>query len=273
MSENLVLQERHGGVAIVTMNRPEKHNALNGALRCAFLGALNAIAADSAVRVLVLTGAGPKAFVSGADVAEMAARSAAEQRRVMAGPSVYEALWRFEKPVIAAVNGYCLGGGLELAIACDVRIASSSARFGQPEIALGLIPGGGATQRLPRLIGPGAAARLILTGDPIDAAEALRIGLMDEVVAPDELMPRARELARAIARRSPHALAAAKQALRTAAATPIDAGLRVEASLFQLCFSSMDGAEGMEAHLEKRPATFVGRQIKVSSPRNPADRP
>ena len=259
MTETLVLQERRGPVAIVTMNRPDKHNALNGAMRCAFLGALTAVAADAEVRVVVLTGSGSKAFVSGADVAEMAGRSPAEQRRVMAGPSIYEALARLTKPVVAAINGYCLGGGLELALACDVRIGSTTARFGQPEIALGLIPGGGGTQRLPRLIGAGAAARMILSGEPIDAAEALRLGLVQEVVEPDELMTRTLALANVMAARSPIALAAAKDALRAASSTPLEAGLRAEAALFQLCFASEDGAEGLKAFTEKRSPTFTGR--------------
>lgn len=258
VSENLVLQARRGPVTVLTMNRPDKHNALNGAMRCAFLGALDAAGRDSDVRVIVLTGAGEKSFVSGADIAEMASRTVVEQRRVMAGPSIYEALWRLPKPVVAAINGYCFGGGLELALTCDIRIASTAARFGQPEIALGLIPGGGATQRLPRVVGQGAAARLILTGDPIDAAEAHRIGLVDEVVAPDELMPRAMAIADRIAGRSPVALAAAKDALRAALSTPMEAGLRTEAALFQLCFASADGAEGVRAFMEKREASFTG---------------
>ena len=259
MSEELVLQERRGPVTVLTMNRPDKHNALNGAMRCAFLGAINAASDDAAVRVVVITGAGARSFVSGADVAEMASRTATEQRRVMAGPSIYEAVWRLTKPVVAAINGYCFGGGLELALACDIRVASSTARFGQPEIALGLIPGGGATQRLPRVIGTGAAARLILTGDPIDAAEAHRLGLVEEVVAPDELMSRTMAIAERIATRSPVALAAAKDALRTSLSAPLEAGLRAEAALFQLCFASADAAEGMRAFADKRPPSFTGR--------------
>ena len=259
MSDELVLQDRRGPVTVLTMNRPDKHNALNGALRCAFLGALDAAARDPEVKVVVITGAGGKAFVSGADIAEMAGRSPLEQRRVMAGPSVYEALWRLTKPAIAAINGYCFGGGLELALACDIRLASTSARFGQPEIALGLIPGGGATQRLPRLVGSGAAARLILTGEPVDAAEALRLGLVDELAPPDELLARSVALAGRIAKRSPVALAAAKDALRTALSTPLEGGLRAEATLFQLCFASADGREGVKAFLEKRDPAFTGR--------------
>ena len=258
MSEGLVQLERRGPIALVTVNRPDKHNALNGEVRCALLGALSAAAGDHQVRVVVLTGAGAKSFVSGADIAEMAGRTPVAQRRVMAGPSVYETIWRLTKPVIAAINGYCFGGGLELALASDIRVASTSARFGQPEIALGLIPGGGGTQRLPRLVGSGAAARMILTGDPIDAAEAHRIGLVDELAPPDELIARCMSIAERIATRSPVALAAAKDALRTALSTPLDAGLRTEAALFQLCFSSGDGAEGIRAFLEKRAPNFTG---------------
>ena len=259
MSEELVLEERRGPVTVLTMNRPDKHNALNGAMRCAFLGAVAAASRDSKVRVIVLTGAGGKSFVSGADITEMAGRSPLEQRRVMAGPSIYEALWRLAKPVVAAINGYCFGGGLELALACDIRVASTAARFGQPEIALGLIPGGGATQRLPRLVGSGAAARLILTGDPIDATEAHRIGLVDELAPPDELRSRALAIAERIATRSPVALAAAKDALRTALSAPLEGGLCAEATLFQLCFASADGIEGVRAFLERRPPEFTGR--------------
>ena len=258
MSEELVLQERRGPVMVVTLNRPEKHNALNGAMRCAFLGALNAASSDPDIRVLVLTGAGEKSFVAGADIAEMAGRTPLEQRRVMNGPSIYDAVWRLTKPVIAAVNGYCFGGGLELALACDIRVASTVARFGQPEIALGLLPGGGATQRLPRVIGSGAAARLILTGDPVEAAEAHRMGLVDELVSPDELLPRSLALAERIATRSPVALAAAKDALRASLSTPLEAGMRAEATLFQLCFASRDGIEGLRAFVEKRAPKFTG---------------
>jgi enoyl-CoA hydratase len=161
--------------------------------------------------------------------------------------------------VIAAVNGYCLGGGMELALACDLRIASSGARFGQPEVNLGIIPGGGGTQRLPRVVGLGAAMRLILTGDMIDATEAHRIGLVEEVVAPDELLPRALAVAETISAKSPVAIAAAKEATRAALSLPLADGLKLETALFQLCFASEDKAEGVRAFLEKRAAKFTGR--------------
>ena len=259
MSDELVLQERRGAVTVLTVNRPEKRNALNGEVRCAFLGALAAAAREPDVRVVVLTGAGPKSFVAGADIAELAGRSMDQQRRVMAGPSIYESLWRLTKPAIAAINGYCFGGGLEIALACDMRIASSAARFGQPEISLGLIPGGGATQRLPRLIGSGAAARMIMSGEAIDATEALRLGLVDEVVAPDELLSRVLALADRIAAHSPVALAAAKEAMRTSWSSPMESGLRAEAALFQLCFASADAREGLRAFVEKRAPVFEGK--------------
>src|SRR5687768_4302711 len=201
--EQLVLHNRRGAVDVLTINRPDKRNALNGALRCSLLGALDAAARDTTVRVVVLTGAGDKAFVAGADIAEFEGRTPVDQFRVMKQPSIFDAVERISKPVIAAINGFCLGGGMELALACDIRIASTSARFGQPEVNLGIIPGGGGTQRLPRIVGLGAACRMILTGDLIDAAEAFRLRLVEEVTAPDALMPRAIAIAETIAAKSP----------------------------------------------------------------------
>ena len=255
----LVLQTRERHVAVLTLNRPEKRNALNGALRCALLGALDTAARDQEVRAIVLTGAGDKAFVAGADIGEFEGRSAVDQYRVMKAPSIFDAVERIAKPVIAAVNGFCLGGGMELALACDVRLASSAAKFGQPEVNLGIIPGGGGTQRLPRVVGMGAAMRMILSGEMIDAAEALRIGLVEEVVPPEELVPRAMALAGAIASKSPVAVAAAKEATRAALSLPLAEGLKLETALFQLCFSSDDKTEGVRAFLEKRAPTFPGR--------------
>ena len=161
--------------------------------------------------------------------------------------------------MIAAVNGYCLGGGMELALACDIRIASTAARFGQPEVNLGIIPGGGGTQRLPRIVGLGAALRLVLTGDMIDAQEALRLKLVEEVVEPSGLLDRALAIAETIASKSPVAIAAVKEATRAALSLPLDDGLKLETALFQLCFSSADKVEGVRAFLEKRTAQFTGR--------------
>jgi enoyl-CoA hydratase len=256
---SVVLQERRGRVALVTLNRPEKRNALNGQLRCAFLGAIDELARDADVRAIVVTGAGDKAFVAGADIAEFEGRSPVDQYRAMKAPTIFEAVERCSKPVIAAINGFCLGGGMELALACDIRIASSGARFGQPEVNLGIIPGGGGTQRLPRLVGLGAALRLILTGDMIDAAEAHRLGLVEEVVEPGHVVGRAIALAETIAAKSPVAVAAAKEATRAALSLSLGEGLKLETALFQLCFSSEDKAEGVRAFLEKRAANFSGR--------------
>jgi enoyl-CoA hydratase len=256
---SLVLTERDGAVATLTINRPDKRNALSTAVRQAFLAAFRALVDDEAVRVIVVTGAGEKAFVAGADIAEFESRTPVEQYRAMRAPSPLEALERSPKPVIAAINGYCLGGGLELAMACDFRIAASHALFGQPEINLGIIPGGGGTQRLPRLVGLGHAMRMILSGEPIDAAEALRIGLVQEVVPPDALLARVREVAARIAQKSPVALAAAREATRAALQTPLAEGLRVETGLYLLAFASADKAEGVRAFLEKRTAQFTGR--------------
>jgi enoyl-CoA hydratase len=257
----LVLQERRGAVALLTINRPDKRNALNAALRAEFLSAISALEHDAAVRAIVLTGAGDKAFVAGADIAEFEGRSPVDQYRVMKEPgaSIYDAIEHCRTPVIAAVSGFCLGGGMELALACDIRLASTSAKFGQPEVNLGIIPGGGGTQRLPRIAGQGAALRMILTGDLIDAAEALRIHLVEEVTEPEQLLPRALAIAATIATRSPVAVAAAKEATRVALSLPLEEGLKLETALFQLCFASEDKIEGVRAFLEKRAATFPGR--------------
>ena len=257
--EQLVLEERRGAVSLLTINRPDKRNALNGPLRCALLGALDAAARDTGVRAIVLTGAGDKAFVAGADIAEFEGRSPVDQYRVMKQPTVFDAVERSSKPVIAAINGFCLGGGMELALACDIRIASTSARFGQPEVNLGIIPGGGGTQRLPRIVGLGAASRMILTGDLIDAAEALRLRLVEEVVAPDTLVARAMAIAETIAAKSPVAVSAAKEATRASLSLSLEEGLKLERALFQVCFASEDKAEGVRAFLDKRTPTFPGR--------------
>jgi enoyl-CoA hydratase len=260
MSEpEVVLLEQRGRVALVTMNRPEKRNALDGQTRCAFLGVMDRVRRDANTRAVVLTGAGDKAFVAGADIGEFEGRSPVDQYRIMRLPTIFEAIERSPKPVIAAINGFCLGGGMELALACDIRIASTNAKLGQPEVNLGIIPGGGGTQRLPRIVGLGHALRLILTGEMITADDALKLGLVEEVVAPDALIDRAMAIAEQIASKSPVAIAAAKEATRAAMSLPLEEGLRLETSLFQLCFSSEDKAEGVRAFLEKRQANFTGR--------------
>ncbi|HSH46097.1 MAG TPA: enoyl-CoA hydratase-related protein [Longimicrobiales bacterium] len=251
--------DRHDHVATITVDRPERRNALNAVVRRELVEVLDELAVDGETRVAVITGAGEKAFVAGADIGEFAERTPLEQREAMEGRRVFDAVAAFPRPVIAAINGYALGGGCELALACDLRIAAASARLGQPEVNLGILPGGGGTQRLPRLVGHGTAMRLILTGELIDAEEARRIGLVDEVVPDHQLMGRTRDLASSMARHSPVALKLIKQAVRAAAEMPLQAGLALERELFITAFSSEDRVEGVRAFLEKREPEFRGR--------------
>jgi enoyl-CoA hydratase len=254
-----VLTSIDGRIATLTVNRPDKLNALNTAVRREFAAALQELEANETVRVVIVTGAGEKAFVAGADIGEFEGRTPVDQFRVMKGFGMVEAVDAFPKPVIAAINGFCLGGGCELAMACDIRIASAKAKLGQPEINLGILPGAGGTQRLPRLVGLGAAYKLLYTGEMIAADEALRIGLVDEVVAPDQLKGRVRELANTIAEKSPVALQLIKEAVRASVRQPLDEGLRLETTLFGLAFASEDKQEGVSAFLAKRKAEFKGR--------------
>src|SRR5918992_2415985 len=256
--ETLVLEKRER-VAIVTINRPEKRNALNIKTREEGARLLEALRDDEAVGVVVFTGAGDKAFIAGADIAEFAGRTALTQRDVMMARSLFTAIDTFPKPVIAMVNGYCLGGGCELALACDIRIASETASFGQPEINLGIIPGGGGTQRLTRLVGEGKAMEMILTGEIISAQEAFRLGLANQVVPADQLQAKTMEVANRMAEKSPVALRLAKEAVKAASRSNLDEGLRREVDLFALCFSSEDKDEGVGAFLEKRKPDFKGK--------------
>jgi enoyl-CoA hydratase len=254
-----VLIEKRGRVAIVTVNRPDKLNALNIATRNDILAAFDQLASDDEVRVVIITGAGEKAFIAGADISEFAGMTAVRQRGVMKGRRAFDAVEDFPKPVIAMINGFALGGGCELAMACDIRIASTKAKLGQPEIKLGIIPGGGGTQRLTRLIGEGRAMELMLTGDMITAEEAYEIGLVNHFYPPEELEEKTMELANRIAEMSPVALAMAKQAVKNASRLDLRAGLDAEVDLFALCFSSEDKEEGVRAFLEKRKPEFKGR--------------
>lgn len=258
MSETVLLT-REGRVAILTINRPDKLNALSQQVRDEMIAHLANLEKDDSVGVLVVTGAGEKSFIAGADISEFEGRSPFDQREAMASPRVFDAMATFPKPVIAMINGFCLGGGCELALSCDLRIASDKARFGQPEIKLGLIPGGGGTQRLPRQVGMGHAMRLILSGGMIDAAEALRIGLVEMVFSAEELKAKTMELANEIAAKSPLTLKVAKEALRASDKLAIEEGLAYERDLFCLCFSTEDKKEGVAAFLEKRPAVWKGR--------------
>ena len=254
-----LLVEHLDGVALLTINRPDKLNALNQQVRDDLLEALEAIENDDSLRVVVITGAGEKSFIAGADISEFEGRSPFDQRHAMRFPRIFDVMASFPKPVIAMVNGFCLGGGCELAMSCDLRIASEKARFGQPEIKLGLIPGGGGTQRMPRLIGLGHAMRLMLTGDMIGADEALQIGLVEQVVPHEDLKARTLELAGRIAQMSPLTLRVAKEAVRASERMPIEEGILYERDLFCLCFSTEDKKEGVQAFLQKRPAQWQGR--------------
>ncbi len=256
--DNLVL-ERRGAIAMMTVNRPDKMNALNVRTREEILAAFKELETDASVRVVVITGAGEKAFIAGADISEFTGKSPLETREMMQRCRAFDAMEDFPKPVIAMINGYALGGGCELAMACDIRIASTRAKLGQPEIKLGIIPGGGGTQRLPRIIGEGKAMELILTGDMIDAEEALRLGLLNLVVPPDQLEAKTMEIADKIAAMSSVALQMAKKSVKNAARLALQAGLEAETDLFILCFTSEDKEEGVRAFLEKRKPVFRGR--------------
>lgn len=256
--ETLLLEKRDR-VAIITINRPDKLNALNIKTREEGAALLDELRDDDSVGVVVFTGAGEKAFIAGADIGEFAGRTAITQRSVMMSRSLFNAIDSFPKPVIAMINGFCLGGGCELALACDIRIASENASFGQPEIKLGIIPGGGGTQRLTRLIGEGKAMEMILTGEFIDAKTALSLGLVNHVVPFDQLQTKTMEIANRIAEKSPITLQLAKEAVKLASRSNLDEGLRREVDLFALCFATEDKDEGVSAFLEKRKPAFKGK--------------
>ena len=245
-------------VATLTIDRPEVKNALDLETVNAIRAALQTLATDAGVGILIITGGGEAAFVSGADINDIRARGRDEGLAAI-NSSLFAELERFPRPTIAAINGYALGGGCELALACDIRIASDTAKFGQPELGLGIIPGAGATQRLPRIIGMGRAKHLILTGEIIDAKQALEIGLVTAIAPPGQLQIRARELAKKILRQGPLAAKLAKIALNASARVDMDSGLLIETLAQALCYSSEDKLEGTTAFLEKRKAKFTGK--------------
>jgi enoyl-CoA hydratase len=248
------------GIATATIDRPKALNALNRDTLCELDGVLDQVRRDDAVRVLIVTGAGEKAFVAGADINELAANSAVESNaHAQMGQSVMNKLENLGKPSIAAINGFALGGGLELALACTFRLASSNARLGLPEITLGIIPGFGGTQRLPRLVGQGRALQMVLTGAPIKANDALAFGLVSQVVELDQLMGAAEELAGKLMSFSAVTLRLAEETVRQGMEMAMGEALAFEASQFGLAASTADYQEGMHAFLEKRKPTFTGR--------------
>ena len=245
--------EQKGSVAIATIDRPKALNALNSAVLDELDALLDTVRADETIRVLILTGSGDKAFVAGADIGEMSnLTKAGGEAFGKKGNDVFRKLETLPIPTIAAVNGYALGGGCELSMACDIRICSETAVFGQPETGLGITPGFGGTQRLARLIGPGMAKQLIFAAKNIKADEALRIGLVNAVYPADELMPAAEKLAETIARNAPIAVRACKQAINEGLELPMDEAIALEERLFGSCFETEDQKEGMGAFLEKR---------------------
>ncbi len=257
--ENLLV-ERDGGVAVVTVNRPKVLNALNTQTLDELRRAILALKSDQSVRSLILTGAGDKSFIAGADINELAVQSPTGGREhSLRGQHVLDLIENMGKPVIAAINGYALGGGCELAMACAIRIAADTAKIGQPEINLGIMPGYGGTQRLSRLVGRGRALELLLTGDQIGAAEAYRLGLVNRVVPAAELMAEARKLAAALAAKAPVAAKYILDAVNKGLQMTLGEGQILEATLFGLVASTEDMREGTKAFLEKRKAEFKGR--------------
>ncbi|PAU76830.1 enoyl-CoA hydratase-related protein [Halomonas salipaludis] len=257
MSDNLIERSERHGLVCLTVNRPKALNALNSALLDALAAELDALEAEPGLRGVVITGAGDKAFVAGADITEMRELSAAQARDfAQRGLATLKRLEALPVPVVALVNGFCLGGGCELALACDWAVASDNAIFGQPEVALGVIPGFGGTQRLPRRVGPAMALDLVTTGRKIDAQEALRIGLVNQVMPLAELDAYAERLAKQLAGNGPQAVRSAKQAVHDGLDQDLDSALALEAGLFALAFAGDEQREGMSAFVDKRKPNF-----------------
>jgi enoyl-CoA hydratase len=260
MTYQTLLFEVRDGVAFVIINRPDKLNALNDQVVNELADAAERVADDAAIKGALLTGAGQKAFVAGADIADLAKQGPFDGKaRALRGQAMLRRLETCGKPIVAAVNGYALGGGCELAMACHIRIASDAAKFGQPEVKLGIAPGYGGTQRLPRLVGKGTALHLILTGEMIDAREAHRIGLVSQVVPPADLLATAEKTLRGILAMGPLAVRLALEAVDRGLEMSLDDGLLLEANQFGLLAATDDMKEGLEAFLEKRPPRFRGR--------------
>jgi enoyl-CoA hydratase len=260
MSEGTLLLEKSDGIALITINNPKVLNALTVAAYLEFETLLGELEADDAVRVVLLTGAGEKAFVAGGDIRYLDSLGVEGAREfALLAQRVYARIEGFPKPVIAVVNGYALGAGCELVMACDLRIAAETAKLGQPEVKLGIIPGFAGTQRLARLVGKGRAKELIFTGEMIDAREAWRIGLVNRVVPADQLLAEARAVAAKMIDKSASAIRIAKDAIENGLEMDFARASRYEADLFALCFATEDAREGLKAFVEKRPAKFTGR--------------
>ncbi|SFM12289.1 short-chain-enoyl-CoA hydratase [Pelosinus propionicus] len=255
-----LLFEVKDSIGLITLHRPKALNALNTELLQELNNLLDCVKEDTSIGVVIITGSGEKSFVAGADIAEMQSLTAIEGRNFgKIGQEVFNKLESLPQPVIAAINGFALGGGCELAMACDIRIASEKAKFGQPEVSLGITPGFGGTQRLPRLVGKGRAKELIYTGDIIDAGEAYRIGLVNKVAAPDELMNAAKAMAEKIIAKASVAVQLSKAAVNEGLNMDLASGIAYEAEVFGLCFATEDQKEGMAAFVEKRKANFSGK--------------
>jgi enoyl-CoA hydratase len=257
--ENILLDKKDA-IAYVTVNRPKVLNALNGATIEELRAAFHELKQDASIRVVILTGAGEKAFVAGADIGELAERDPVSGKEFAhRGQNVFNLIENLGKPVIACINGFALGGGCELALACTLRLASDNARLGQPEVKLGIIPGYGGTQRLPRLVGKGLAMQMVLTGEMITAQEAHRIGLVNEVTSATELIPRAEVIAAKIIANAPLAVQYTLEAVNKGMEMPLANGLFLETALFGVCCATEDKTEGTSAFLEKRAAAFKGK--------------
>jgi len=255
-----ILFDRKNSIAYVTVNRPKVLNALDMSTMDELRTAFHEIKRDVGVRAVILTGSGEKAFIAGADISELAKNDPVTAKEyALRGQNVLNLIENLGKPVIACINGFALGGACEIALACTMRLASDNAKLGQPEVKLGIIPGYGGTQRLPRLVGKGIAMQLLLTGEMIPAKEAHRIGLVNEVTAPSDLIPRGEEIAQKIIANAPLAVQYTMEALNKGIETPLSEGLYIEAALFGLASATEDKKEGTAAFLEKRPAQFKGR--------------
>jgi len=260
MAYKNILFETKDKIATITVNRPEALNALNWQTMQEIHAAFSSVKEGYEIGGVIITGAGEKSFVAGADIKELATKDPVGAKEFsLASQEILHFIEHFPKPVIAAVNGFCLGGGCELAMACHMRVASENAKFGQPEVNLGLIPGNGGTQRLPRLVGKGRAIELVLTGNMIDAQEAYRIGLVNKVTPQEDLIAAVQKILKTIMTKGPVAVKLALEAVNHGLELSLDEGLQLESNLFGLCFSTEDMKEGTQAFIEKRKADFKGK--------------